>query len=123
MLQEDSQKMDELAKVIRSAAEEYMRLEQIQDIDKNPAELANHLPPRRIKMIEEGLTIPTYKININRREKEIPTVDFTRDGKTFKPTIELATLNDIDYAKMMQYMLASLWRLCYTSLASCRYKS
>ena len=103
MLQKDSQKMDELTKVIRSAAEEYMRLEAIQDIDKNPGELARHLPPQRIKMIKEGLTIPTYKININRREKGKPTVDFTRDGKTFKPTIELATLNDIDYAKMLQY--------------------
>ena len=79
------------------------KMEQIQDIDKNPEKLADHLPPHRIKMIEEGLTIPTYKISINKKKAGKHTVEFTRDGKIFKQTMKLETLNDVEYATIMQY--------------------
>ena len=105
MLQKDSQKMDELTKVIRSAAEEYMRLEEIQDIDKNPGELARHLPPQRIKMIEEGLTILTYKINIKKNEAGEHTIECTRNGKTLKLILPklLETAKDVAKSKYVQY--------------------
>ena len=101
-LQKDYEKLKD---VIRSAAVEYMSLEQAQHIRQNPKELERYLPESGMKMIAEGgLTIPhTYKININRREIGKPTVDFIRDGKTFKPTEELATLKDIENTKVMQY--------------------
>ncbi len=103
-VKDDSKKMDELITVIRNAAKEYLQLEQIPGVDKNPTELEKHLPPHRIEMIKEGLTIPTYKINITKTgARGNHSVDITRDGKLFKPSRELVTLEDINWATILQY--------------------
>ncbi len=114
VVKDDSKKMDELVGIIRNAAEEYLQLEQIPGLDTNPDELGKRLPPHRIEMIKEGLTIPTYKINITKRGAGgNHSVDITRDGKPFKPSRELITLEDVDSTKVLQYAIVSLWRPYY----------
>ena len=64
-LKDNPKQLQDLTGVIHKAAEEYLRLEEIKDLDKNADELTKYLPSDRIKMIKDGLTVPTYKMEGN----------------------------------------------------------
>ncbi len=66
-----------------------------------PEELEKHLPTDRIKMIKEGLTIPTYVMSI-RKEGDTPFVDITRDGEEFMKSIKISSKEDLETAPNTQ---------------------
>lgn len=104
-LNADPKKKEAVIQAARSAATEQIKLAkelagQPEDISKR---LAKHLPESRIKMIHEGLSLPTFRMDITKKPDEKHWVHLTRDGQDFKPSRELAALSDINWATIMQY--------------------
>lgn len=64
--------------------------------------LAKHLPDDRIKMIKKGLNIPTFRLEIAKKQ-HVHLLKFSREGKEFLPERELVSIDDIDWGKAMQY--------------------
>ena len=71
-----------------------------QDIRKR---FEKYLPEDGIKLIEESLTIPTFSMEIIENSPGTYLAQFTREGEEFLPEIELKTVADIDWAKIIQY--------------------
>ncbi|PFX16908.1 hypothetical protein AWC38_SpisGene18781 [Stylophora pistillata] len=65
--------------------------------------LAKHLPEDRIKLIVEGLAIPTFRMEISRMDDGRHLVQLTRGEEEFLPSRELAAHEDIDWAINIQY--------------------
>ena len=63
-------------------------------LDTHTQLLAHHLPEDRIKMIREGLEVPTFELNI-RKEGGKSYADFTSNGEKFQDSIELAEKTNI----------------------------
>ena len=105
-LNADRKSKDAITKAAMTAAEEEVKLAHEfasrpeQDIRKR---LAKHLPEDRIKLIEEALSIPTFRMEITKMKSGKYLVQLKRGDKEFLPSRELATLADIDWAKIMQY--------------------
>ena len=70
-----------------------------QDIRKR---LAKYLPEDRIKLIEEALSIPTFRMEITQKSDGKYMVEMTREGKEFLPGKELETAADIEWASIQQ---------------------
>lgn len=64
--------------------------------------LAKHLPEDRIKLIEEALSIPTFRMEITQKSNGKYLVQLTREGKEFLPGRELATVSDINWGSILQ---------------------
>ena len=64
--------------------------------------LAKHLPEDRIKLIEEALSIPTFRMEITKKADGKYWVQSTRGGKEFFPGKVLATVADIKSASILQ---------------------
>ena len=95
-----------ITEAARYAAEEELKLAREfasrpdQDIRNR---LAMHLPEYRVKLIEEALSIPTFRMEINKKRSGNYQVDLKRGDEEFLPSRELRSLEDIDWAKIMQY--------------------
>lgn len=71
-----------------------------QDIRKR---FEKYLPEDGIKLIEEALTIPTFSMEIIENSPGKYLAQITSEGEEFLPEIELKTLDDINWAKILQY--------------------
>ena len=99
------QKKEAIIQAARSAAIEQVKLAkefagQPEDITER---LAKHLPGSRIKMIQEALNLPTFRMDITKESDGKHWVHLTRDNQPFKPSRELAAVSDINWATIMQY--------------------
>lgn len=101
----DPKVRDAITEAARTAATEEVKLAHEfssrpdQDIRKR---LAKYLPEDRIKLIEEALSIPTFRMEIIQKSDGKYLVQMTRGGKEFLPAKELATVEDIDWASILQ---------------------
>jgi len=64
--------------------------------------LSRHLPEDRIKLIEEALSIPTFRMEITKKSDGKYWVQLTRKGEEFLPGRELATVADIEWSSILQ---------------------
>lgn len=101
----DPKVRDAVTEAARAAATEEVKLAHEfssrpgQDIRKR---LAKYLPEDRIKLIEEALSIPTFRMEITKKSDGKHLVQMTRKGKEFLPGKELATVADIDWTSILQ---------------------
>lgn len=85
-LQADPAKKQALNQALREAAEEEVKLaeEFRTEHSENIAErLSKYLPQHRVELIQTGLQVPTYRLNISKKADGHHWVDITRDGKMF----------------------------------------
>jgi len=101
----DPKVRDAVTEAARAAATEEVKLAHEfasrpdQDIRER---LAKYLPEDRIKLIEEALSIPTFRMEITQKRGGKYLVQMTREGKEFLPGKELTTVADIDWASILQ---------------------
>ena len=101
----DPKVRDAVTEAARAAATEEVKLAHEfssrpdQDIRKR---LAKYLPEDRIKLIEEALSIPTFRMEITQKSDGKYLVQMTREGKEFLPWKELAAVADIDSTSILQ---------------------
>ena len=101
----DPAKKKELVQAARDTAIEYVILAnelagEPQDIAQR---LAKHLSGDRIRLIEGGLSIPTFCMDITKKEDGKYWVELTREGESFAPARALTSADDIEWAIIMQY--------------------
>ncbi|XP_038062354.1 uncharacterized protein LOC119732824 [Patiria miniata] len=104
-LNADPDKKAKLIQAANSAATECVKLaEEFADKPhENIAErLAKHLSGERIKLIQGGLSIPTFRMDITKSAGN-SLAQFTRGGEQFLTARALATSVDIDWATIKQY--------------------
>ena len=104
-LQADPEKKRALAQAAREAAQEEVKLAgEFRDRpSENVAErLSKHLPKHRVELIQAGLQIPTYRLDISKKDDGHHWVDITRDGKPFMDSIKLHTLAAINKSSWIQ---------------------
>ena len=103
-LNADPQLKDAITEAARATATEELQLadefasKPDQDIRKR---LSKHLPEDRIKLIEEALSIPTFRMEITKSDGKY-WVQLTRKGEEFLPGRELATLADTEWSSIRQ---------------------
>ena len=104
-LTKDHEKHEKIVRAAREAATEQVIL--VKEFADQPsdilARLRKHLPEDRIKMIQEGLTHLTYRLDIIKSADGHHTVNITRKGEEFVPSRNLVTTADVDWATIMQY--------------------
>lgn len=104
-LNADPKLKDSIIKAARETATEQVKLAQEfasqpdQDIRNR---LAKYLPEDRIKLIEGALSIPTFRVEITKKEDGKHGVQFTRDGAEFLPGKQLTTVADIESTSFIQ---------------------
>ncbi|XP_071834311.1 uncharacterized protein [Apostichopus japonicus] len=64
--------------------------------------LSKHLSDERIQLIRGGLEIPTFRLEIAKRDDEKHWLEFTREGKQFLPSRAISTALDVDWGSAMQ---------------------
>ena len=104
-LNADPKLKDSIIKAARETATEQVKLAQEfasrpdQDIRNR---LAKYLPEDRIKLIEGALSIPTFRVEITKKEDGKHGVQFTRDGAEFLSGKQLTTVADIESTTFIQ---------------------
>jgi len=104
-LNADPKLKNAITEAARAAATEEVQLadefasQPNQDIRKR---LSKHLPEDRIKLIEEALSIPTFRMEITKKSDGKYWVQLTREGEEFLPGRELATVADIEWSSNLQ---------------------
>ena len=101
----DPKVREAITEAARAAASEEVKLahEFTSQPDKDIRErLAKYLPKDRIKLIEEALSIPTFRMEITQKSDGKYLVQMTREGKEFLPGKGLATVADIEWASILQ---------------------
>ena len=103
-LNADPKLKDAITEAARAAATEEVQLadefasKPDQDIRKR---LSRHLPEDRIKLIEEALSIPTFRMEISKSDGKY-WVQLTRKGEEFLPGREIATVADTEWSSILQ---------------------
>ena len=105
-LNADPQKKETIVQAARSAATKQVKF--AKELAGQPSDiserLAKHLPESRIKIIQEGLSLPTFRMDITKMSDGKHRVKLTRENQEpFKPSRELAAVSDINWATIMQY--------------------
>lgn len=105
-LEASPSKKAEITKAARDIAAEHLKLVEefrTRTPTENVAEhLAKHLSKQRLGLIETGLQVPTYSLNISKKADGHHWVDITRDGKEFMPSKKLTTVAAIDSTSWIQ---------------------
>ncbi len=104
-LNADPKLKDAITDAARAAAAMEVKLahEFTSQPDQNIHErLAKHLPNARIKLIEEALSIPTFRMDLIQRSDGKHWVQLTRKGEEFLPGRVLATVADTEWASFLQ---------------------
>lgn len=83
----------------KDAAVEHLKL--AEEFSTQPSEnvaerLTKYLPKHRLQLIESGLQVPTYCLDISKKSDGQHHVDITREGKEFMPSKKLNTIEAID---------------------------
>jgi len=104
-LNADPKLKDAITEAARAAAAEELQL--ADEFASKPGQdirerLSRHLPEDRIKLIEEALSIPTFRMEITKRSDGKYWVQLTRKGEDFLPGRELATVADIEWSSILQ---------------------
>ena len=104
-LKKDHEKYEKIVRAAREAATEQVTL--VKEFADQPsdilARLRKHLPEDRVKMIQESLTHPTYRLDIVKSADGHHVVNVTRGGEEFLPPRNLLAMVDIDWASITQY--------------------
>ena len=92
-------------KAAKEAAVEHLKL--AEEFRTRPSEnvaerLAKHLPKHRLELIETGLQVPTYRLDISKKDDGHHWVDITRDGKEFMPSRKLNTVESVNATSWIQ---------------------
>ena len=101
----DPKVRDAVTEAARAAATEEIKL--AHEFSSRPDQdirerLAKYLPEDRIKLIEEALSIPTFRMEITQKSDGKYLVQMTREGKEFLPSKELAMVADIEWTSILQ---------------------
>ena len=101
----DPRVRDAVTEAARAAATEEIKL--AHEFSSRPDQdirerLAKYLPEDRIKLIEEALSIPTFRMEITQKSDGKYLVQMTREGKEFLPSKELAMVADIEWTSILQ---------------------
>ena len=104
-LQADQEKKRALIQAAREAAQEEVKL--AGEFRTRPSEniaerLSKHLPKHRVELIQTGLQVPTYRLDISKKADGHHWVDITRDGKPFMDSIKLHTATAINKSSWIQ---------------------
>lgn len=90
----------------KEAAVEHLKL--AEEFSTQPSEnvaecLTKYLPKHRLQLIESGLQVPTYRLDISKKSDGQHYVDITREGKEFMPSKKLNTIEAIDVTSWIQH--------------------
>ena len=104
-LKQDEAKYQKVLLAARGAATEQVKL--VKEFVAQPPDirerLKKNLPEERVKMIEAGLSIPTYRMDIVKSSDGSNVVSFKRDDEVFLPSRNMLAMVDVDWATIMQY--------------------
>ena len=108
ILQADPQKKEIFRQAVKEAAEEEVKLaaefsKQAGTPDDVAKRLKKHYSEHRLELVKTALQVPTYRLDINKKQDGYHWVDITRDGKKFKDPIRLDSVASIDTANWVQY--------------------
>ncbi len=101
MKPENASELKKIKAAAKAAVVKDQALSRKRNLD-NPRQLAKHISKKKLEMVKEGLTIPTYALHI-RKLGDISFVDIVRDGEEFLKPIMLSTREDILQANELQY--------------------
>lgn len=115
-LQAELSRKQELIQAVRLIVEEQLKLAEAtgwqcgeqaklkpeQQLRQASAELARQLPERRMQMIKRGLKLPTYRLDIKTTARNQYRVEITRNARTFMPTRDLTSMQDLDWTSYLQ---------------------
>ncbi|PIK50570.1 hypothetical protein BSL78_12549 [Apostichopus japonicus] len=101
-------KKEKIIQAARATATETLKLtNELRNQPKDiAARLSKHLSDERIQLIRRGLEIPTFRLEISKREDGKHWLELTREGKQFLPSRAISTAQDADWGSVMQ--LASI---------------
>lgn len=104
-LQADPANKQAIIKAAREAAEEQVKL--AEEFRTRPSEnvaerLSKHLPKHRVDLIQTGLQVPTYRVNICKKTDGHHWADITRDGKQFMESKKLDTIAAVNATSWIQ---------------------
>ena len=104
-LEANPAKKQAIVKAAQEAALEHLKI--ADDLRDRPLEnvaerLAKHLPKHRLDLIETGLQVPTYRLDISKKDDGHHWVDITRDGKEFMPSRKLNTVESVNATSWIQ---------------------
>ena len=94
-----------IVKAAQEAAVEHLKIaEEFRDRpSENVAErLTKYLPKHRLELIETGLQVPTYRLDISKKDDGHHWADITRDGKEFMPSRKLNTVESVNATSWIQ---------------------
>jgi hypothetical protein len=104
-LKQDDEKYQKILSAARKSATEQVTMSK--EFADQPSDilvrLRKHLPEERIKLIQAGLSLPTYRLDITKSRQGHFTVSSKRGDEMFLASRNLMTMADIDWAKIMQY--------------------
>jgi hypothetical protein len=104
-LKQDDEKYQKILSAARKSATEQVTMSK--EFADQPSDilvrLKKHLPEERIKMIQAGLSLPTYRLDITKSPEGHHTVSLKREDEMFLASRNLMTMVDIDWTKIMQY--------------------
>ena len=104
-LKQDDEKYQKILSAARESATEEVTMSK--EFADQPSDilvrLKKHLPEERIKMIQAGLSLPTYRLDITKSPEGHRTVSLKREDEMFLASRNLMTMVDIDWTKIMQY--------------------
>jgi len=108
ILTADPVKKEELKKAAKEAAEEKVKLAaELGSKDERTAEdiaklLSTHYSSDRLELIETGLQVPTYKLDIGKKSDGYHWVHITRDEENFMDPIRLDSIASTNTASDIQ---------------------
>ena len=113
-LEADPAKKKALIQAAREAAEETVKV--AEEFRTRPSEnvaerLSKHLPKHRVDLIRTGLQVPTYRLDISKRDDGHHWADITRDGKPFMESKQLNTLaaiNETSWSQMASIIVEAV---------------
>ena len=108
ILQADPQKKEIFRKAVKEAAEEEVQLAaKFGAKTSTPEDIAKILKKHgysedRLELVKSALQVPTYRLDISKKQDGHYWVDITRNGKKFMNPICLDSVSSIDQSKWVQ---------------------
>ena len=113
-LQADPTKKEALIQAAREAAEEEVKLSdefRTRPFENVAERLSKHLPKHRVELIQTGLQVPTFRLDISKKDDSHYWADITRDGKPFMASKKLNTLaavNETSWNQMASIIIEAV---------------
>lgn len=104
-LKQDKTKYQSVLRAAQEAATEQVNM--AKEFANEPEDiltrLKKYLPEKRIKMIQGGLSLPTYRMDVIQCEDGSHSVKFKREEEMFLAPRKLETMADVEWSTIMQY--------------------